>query len=287
MSTIRFSKTPLLNQGPTNMTDYLRRIRSQNKSSNSGDLLYIENCAGDFPDLSEFVNARRIFITNCIISSSSFPIPNWVESLSIEYTFIKELPNLSANLTRLYISRTNIERLTPLPSTLIDLILEHNPRLGKLPTLPNTLSKLICVNSAIRELPVIPESVFIIFCWDNQLMSLPEIPRNIRYLHCAGNPFTSMPWINDLHYIETKEPAINYYKIDCFVFRRICRFRKIYFAVRLRERFRKWLWKSRERKAMEELSPVRLTELLENLPPEKVESELDKFYALYVERNKY
>jgi hypothetical protein len=289
-SNIKYSATSLVDKHASTrsyipMDVFMKRLKKQTDFDYYCDFLYIDKCDGEFPDLSNFKYARRVFITNCKIQvyPSTLPIPNWIESLSIEFTDIRELPKLSANLTRLYISRTSIERLPLLLHlSLFELILEHNPKLEKIPPLPHTLNKLICVNSAIRELPVIPPGVFTLFCWKNQLVSLPEIPRNLRYLQCAGNPFTSMPWINDLHYTETPETAVNHYRIKCSDFRRICRFREIYFAVRLRERFRRWLWRPIERKAMEEMSPARLTEFIQNATPENMESVLDMFYALYV-----
>ena len=87
---------------------FMKQLKKQTEFDYYCDLLYIDKCSGEFPDLREFKYARRVFVTNRKIKVYPYtlPIPNWIESISIELTEINELPCLPMNLTRLYISRT-------------------------------------------------------------------------------------------------------------------------------------------------------------------------------------
>jgi hypothetical protein len=289
-SKINYSTTSLVDN-PVSTVSYvpmevfMKYLKKQTEFDYYCDLLYIDKCDGEFPDLREFKYARRVFITNCKIKVYPYtlPIPNWIESISIEFTEINELPCLPMNLTRLYISRTTLERLPDyLPHSLYEFILEDSPRIDELPPLPTKLSKLICVNTSISELPPLPEELYILYCWNNRLMRFPRIPRSLRYLRCVGNPFSDMPWINLLH---EGGPSISQVRIERTSIETVLRFREMYYAVRLRERFKRWLWRPREREAMYDLHPTRIAEFVENAPPEKMESMLDRFYSIYVKQN--
>jgi len=265
------------------MEVFMKHLKAQTEFNYYCDLLYIDKCEGEFPDLRDFKFARRVFITNCKLRTYPYtlPIPNWVESLSIEFTKINELPCLPINLTRLYISRTTLERLPDyLPHSLNEFILEYSPLIDTLPSLPYKLSKLVCVNTSIRELPPLPEYLYILYCWNNQLIRLPQIPLSLRYLRCVGNPFSEMPWVKLLH---EKGPNFSQVQINLFTLETVIRFREMYYAVRLRERFKRWLWRPREREAMAELHPSRVMEFVENTASEDMESTLDRFYSIYVQ----
>jgi len=265
---------------------FMTHMQKQSEFSYYCDLLYIDKCEGEFPDLRAFKYARRVFITNCKLHTypHTIPIPNWIESISIEFTEINEVPPLPINLRRLYISRTSLERLPDyLPYMLYEFIVEESPRLEKLPQLPNTLSKLVCVNTSIRELPKLPEELYILYCWNNRLTRLPEIPRSLRYLRCAGNLFSDMPWINLLH---GGGPTLSQVHINRIDIETVLRFREIYYAVRFREQFKRWLWRPREREAMEEMNPIRLAEFVQSASPEKLDSALDCFYSIYIKQKR-
>ena len=211
------------------------------------------------------------------MNPDTFPIPNWIEYLSIESTEINELPSLSMNLTRLYISRTSLYNLPDyLPNSLLELILEDAPNIDRLPPLPIELNKLVCVNTSVVELPPLPKHLYILYCWNNGLNTLPQIPRSLKYLRCANNPFSEMPWINLLH---EGGPSISQVHINRKNFEIMIRFREMYYAVRLREKFKQWLWRPREREAKELFNPVRLAEFVENVRPEHLESALDMFFS--------
>ena len=290
---ITYSKTSLVDNYNNRSDIYLapietvvNKMRQKSDFSYYCDLLYIDKCEGDFPDLREFKYARRVFITNCKLKvrPDTQPVPNWIDSLSVEFTEINELPRLPVHLRRLYISRTTLNCLPEvLPTKLMELIVENCPMVEKLPPLPLNLNKFVCIGTSVRELPGLPEDLYMMFCCENQLNRLPKIPTGLRYLRCAGNPFADIPWIVDLYeYGSGSGVTISQIQIDRKKLETIIRFREMYFAVRLREKFKRWLWRPREREAMEEMSPLRLAEFIENVPPEKMDSVLDRFYSLYV-----
>ena len=269
------------------MDIYIRNLlhRQQSDFNYYCDFLYIEGCRGEFPDLYKFAYARRVFISNCVITSaSSASLPNWIESIHIETCDIRELPILSSSLTRLTVTRSSLETLPALPATLKELVLEHLPTLERLPALPLHLGKLICIHTSVHELPELPSTdLYTLYCWHNRLESLPYIPKGsgLMSVRCYGNPFHKMPWINLLHYGDTGFLS-SQIKVDCLSIETVRKFREMYYAVRLREQFKRWLWRPREREAMAELHPTRIAEFVENVSPEKMGTALDKFYRLYV-----
>ena len=273
------------------MDVYIRNLLHRHKSEFNYycDFLYIDGCRGEFPDLHKFAYARRVFISNCVITSpsSSSSLPNWIESLSIENCDIRELPVLSSSLTRLMITRSTVETLPALPAKLSELVLEHLPNLERLPALPLNLGKLICIHTSVSELPELPEkNLYALYCWENRLESLPYIPKGagLMSIRCYGNPFRKMPWIDLLHYSDGSGGAItsSKMKVDRESIETVRAFREMYYAVRLRERFKRWLWRPREREAMAELHPSRIAEFVENVPPENMGTALDQFYRVYV-----
>jgi hypothetical protein len=286
MSKYRISQTPLVpdryNDEYQSMDAFINGRIKEHRTTFSYycDRLHIERCIGEFPDLSKFPNARRVFITNCIITASLHPIPNWIQSLSIEHTEIRELPDLSSNLRRLYISSSSIERLPDhLPLDMTELILERLSNITKLPQhLPPNLSKLICISTGVPELPELPIDMYTLYCWDNQLSRLPAIPCGLRTIRCSGNPFEKMPWIHLLYYTEVESPSASQLIINKRDVDVVRRFREMYYAVRLRERFKRWLWRPREREVMEALDPVKLAEFVNNVLPDNLESALDLFF---------
>ena len=260
----------------------------------TNEQLHINNCYGYFPDLSKFKSVTQLYISNCFIHSSQrCSLPKWIKGLSIASTNMNELPELPDSLSRLIITRTSLERLPDrLPSRLLYFVLERIPKLNRLPPLPDGLSLFTCVDTSVREIPPLPEYLYRLYCWNNMLVTLPRIPKNMRYLRCANNPFTLSPWINLLHDFSKRDPMIQNYimynldisysnvQIDVKVIQTMYRFREIYYAVRLRERFRRWLWIPRERELKRALHPSRLIQFLDNTEIDNLETALDKFFQI-------
>jgi len=275
-----------------NMQDintYLKNMFELNYPYTS-DQLHINNCYGYFPDLSKFKSVTQVYISNCFIHTSHRQsLPKWVKGLSITATNIHELPELPESISRLIISRTSLERLPDrLPSRLMYFVLEKNPKLEQLPPLPCELSLFTCVDTSVRELPPLPEFLYRLYCWNNELVDLPRIPPNLRYLRCANNPFTLSPWINALHKEVPQQQDImqddmfsyGQLYVDIKEIQTIYRFREMYYAVRFREQFRRWLWIPRERTIKRNLHPERLVRFLEITEIDDLEKALDMFFQV-------
>jgi hypothetical protein len=165
------------------------------------------------------------------------------------------------------------------------LILEHNKRLKRLPELPSTLTHLYCFDSALTELPDLPDGLIKLICWKNQLDELPPIPSTVCSICCAGNPFRKMPFINELlyyPYADENAAVIGDFQLRPKALKVISRFREMYYAVRLREKFKLWFWQKREREAREQLSPENLAKYLEehNAEETDLDDATDRFFGL-------
>ena len=272
-----------------NMQDIETYLKNKLDQSNPyiDNQLHIDNCYGTFPDLSKFKSTTQLYITNCVFHSSQIhSFPKWIKCVSIVSTNIRELPELPENLFRLIISCTSLEKLPDiLPSKLMYFVLEKNPKLKRIASLPDELSMFTCIDTSVRELPPLPVRLYRLYCWNNELIELPRIPCNVRYLRCANNPFTLSPWINDLHKESVPrqdfiyETAFSYREtyIDVNQIQTVYRFREIYYAVKFREKFRRWLWIPRERIIKRNLHPDRLIQFLDNTEDD-LETALDEFF---------
>jgi hypothetical protein len=149
---------------------------------------------GEFPDLSSYKNARRLYIANCVFPfeetthplSQIHTIPDWVVSISIERSVIFKLPSLPLNLTRLVVSYTTLYKLPNLPAGLAELIMDHNPNIQYLPRiLPPGLEQLAVINCGVIEIPELPANLCILRWWGNPTTINPlsiQIPKKIRFL---------------------------------------------------------------------------------------------------------
>jgi len=245
---------------------------------------YIEDCFNSFPEFHEKPNIRHLIIRNCIfinIPTESSAFPYWIETITIENSYLCSLPKLPFNLQVLTIRLTNLKTIDYLPHQLRRLFLEHNPNFVRLPALPNTLTHLHCFDSLLTELPALPISLCKLKCWKNRLEMLPPIPSKVYSICCAGNPFSKMPFIHEfLHYpfADNEAMVLSDLIIDPRVFRIINRFREIYYAVRLRDNFKRWKWSKIEREARESLAPERLDLFLKGKDDEELDKNTDMFF---------
>jgi Leucine-rich repeat (LRR) protein len=64
---------------------------------------------------------------------------------------------------------------------------------GELPTLPSSLTYLICSNNSITILPTLPPSLADLNCSGNTITTLPTLPSSLESLNCSGNTITILP----------------------------------------------------------------------------------------------
>ena len=104
---------------------------------------------------------------------------------------------------------------------------------------------------------------------------------NLEYLYCSSNKLTSLPQLNEnLYKIYFEYNPIynilsdlfnNPYTNQIFQIKKINKFRSLYYTLKFKKHFIKWLWKSRERYFAEKYHPKYL---LENLDEN---TDLDEF----------
>ena len=202
------------------------------------------------PDLSRFKNLK---ILSCYHNNlvSLPPLPNSLQILYCSHNQLVSLPPLPNSLQELYCYNNQLSSLYPLPNSLEILFCDDN-QLVSLPSLPNSLEILRCYNNQLVTLPPLPNSLKLLYCNNNQLTSLPPLPNSLEILFCKNNPTDE--FINPYTYsiIDTKKHV----KI-------LNKFINLYYCIKYKNKFRKWLWDIREKKVKEEYHPDRLREILE------------------------
>ena len=138
-----------------------------------------------------------------------------------------------------------------------------------LPNLPETLKILDCNNNQLTYLPEISNKLQIINCSENNLSCLPNLYDGIFILDISKNPIYDV--IYNLRYnFKLRSPIINS-NINPYIII-LNRFRELYYCIKFKNKFRKWLWeKVREPNAMKLYNPEYL---LNELKDE--ETDLDK-----------
>jgi len=126
------------------------------------DLIQIENCIGELPDLSRFSKMRILRISGCIfLKPIAHPFPPNIRHLFVGNTNLRDLPEpLPFHLDRLCAEHTHLTNLPEFPRRLTTLSLSHNWNLTKLPELPPLLNQLHIPHNAIRTIPALPPDLF-------------------------------------------------------------------------------------------------------------------------------
>ena len=85
-------------------------------------------------------------------------------------------------------------------------------------------------------MPTLPQNLKELYCSKNELTSLPTLPQNLEELECYDNPICNILDDNS-SLIKTKQNI----KI-------LNNFRYLYYCLKFKKQFRKWLWKIKEKK---------------------------------------
>ena len=92
------------------------------------------------------------------------------------------------------VSDMDLTTLPSLPSTLTHLVCANN-QLTTLPPLPSSITHLICTNNQLTSLPILPSTLIYLGCDLNQLTSLPPLPPTLIHLFCASNQLKKLPML--------------------------------------------------------------------------------------------
>ena len=200
------------------------------------------------PDLSRF---KKLKILSCYHNNlvSLPPLPNSLQKLHCSHNNLVLLPPLPNSLQELYCYKNQLSLLPPLPNSLEILFCDDN-QLVSIPSLPNSLEILRCYNNQLVTLPPLPNSLRILYCNNNQLTSLPPLPNSLEILFCKNNPTDE--FIHPYNLDVLKKETIT-----------LSKFRDLYYCIKYKTKFRKWLWDIREKKIQEKYHPDRIIEMLE------------------------
>ena len=213
-------------------------------------------------------------------------LPDDTSVIDVSNKGLKNLPDLSRfkNLIKLDCSVNQLISLPPLNEKL-EILCCYNNRLTSIPPLNKNLKKLDCSsNLYLTSLPPLNENLEHLSCRHNRLTSLPQLNENLEHLDCVDNKLTSLPQLNKfLRYIGFKYNPIynilsdllynfnNPYTNQILQIKKLNKFRSLYYQLKFKKHFIKWLWKSREKQIMEKYHPKYL---LENL---QENTDLDEF----------
>ena len=149
-------------------------------------------------------------------------------------------------------STFNIETyLNSLPDDIEEINVFYK-ELSYLPDLSRftNLKYLYCSHNQFISLPLLPDSLQELYCYNNQLSSLYPLPNSLEILFCKNNPTDE--FIHPYNLDVLKKETIT-----------LSKFRDLYYCIKYKTKFRKWLWDIREKKVKEEYHPDRLKEMLE------------------------
>ena len=244
------------------------------------------------PNLSRFKNLKKL---NCPSNqlTSLPPLNEKLLALNCNNNELSSLPPLNKNLEVLFCYNNELSSLPPLNENLRILFCNNN-ELTSLPHLNDKLKHLICDNNLLTSLPKLNENLLYLFCYKNQLTSLPKLNEKLEYLRCDNNQLTSFPPLNDrLRYLHWDKNSIynllisiinldgklnlkNDYLNNDFkklnkILKIINKFRNMYYQLKFKKHFIKWLWKSKEKQIAERYHPKYLLENLDD------NTDLDEF----------
>lgn len=179
-------------------------------------------------------------------------LPPSLQVLNCSSNQLTSLPSLPITLQKLHCSSNQLESIPNLPYNLKEFFC-YNNQLSALPLLPAGLATLGCAENQLTVLPPLPDNLRTLHCYNNQLIFLPPLPDNLRTLYCYGNQLYCLPDLpenlilffcfnNDINLI------IEDYDVDVMRYNiKIANiFRELYYSLKFKTQFVKWLWRTRE-----------------------------------------
>jgi Leucine-rich repeat (LRR) protein len=111
---------------------------------------------------------------------------------------------------------------------------------------------LYCSSNELTSLPPLNDKLINLSCSNNQLTSLPPLNNNLTNLFCFNNPINEfIDFNNNNIFIKNQVKILN-------------RFRKLFYLLKFKKSFIRFMWKSREKKIQEQFHPKHLYHFLEN-----------------------
>jgi hypothetical protein len=223
------------------------------------------------PSLTRFTHLKTLNLCNNPLVELP-PFPQRIQTIYLSHVSFESLPLLPPSVTTLRIlSCPTLKRITPpLPASLVSLHIEdaaletlpHLPpflqylnvrgtRLARLPPLPSTLKRIVADHCSLQSVPRLPSSVIRVDFSNNPLWHMVNAPGNLTY------PFGLRKWmiketpLFDILYNPFQDSTCFELdelgeKGDLYKFLQrlkiLNRFRDLFYALKLKRRFRHWLW---------------------------------------------
>lgn len=149
-------------------------------------------------DMKFFVNVytklKSLTLIKCEISKIYNLNKSPLETLSVNYNNLTELPEIPDSVTNLDVSFNAIRSLNNLSSSLKFLNLRDNI-ISYIPKLPDNLEVFDCSeNQTLKGLPILPDSIKMLYINDCNIFELPkELPKELSILECAKNKLNKLP----------------------------------------------------------------------------------------------
>ena len=221
----------------------------------------VEKISVDFktdhlPDLSRFYKLKILWCSNNKLTCLPL-LPSTLKILWCSDNKLTWLPLLPSTLKELWCSNNKLTCLPLLSSTLTVLVC-HNNQLTRLPLLPSTLTKMTCHNNKLTCLPLLPSTLNELYYIDNRPLILPLLPSALEILYFNNNPFLD-------YYIKPEESLsmTDYIAKLRNQIEIINNFRELFYALKYKKQFKKWLWHIREPKIRNKYKPENLIAMLE------------------------
>jgi Leucine-rich repeat (LRR) protein len=202
---------------------------------------------------------------------------------------LTSLPQLNEGLETLFCSFNQLTSLPELNENLKILFSSHN-NLTCLPQLNENLEELKCAYNQLERVPPFNKNLIIFDCCNNQLTQMPKLNGALERLYCSNNQIHTIPWddhsnLCELYYGQTPlfeilnnhgglvDDRASYH--DLLSIKRkiqvLNQFQYLYYSLRFKKKFVKWLWKIREPMIQQKYHP---SYLMANLA---AEDELEDF----------
>lgn len=228
------------------VNEYLRNLPNDTQS------IHLSNKnLTSLPDLSRFYNLQILFCDHNQLTTLPDLPPHLIE-LYCDHNQLTTLPSFPENLQILYCDHNQLTSLPPF-NLFLEIINCQNNRLTTLPKFEEYLSLVYCQHNQLTHLHTFNESLAIFHCYDNMLTHLPQFPPYLRELYCYDNPIDDI-----IDSLNTNIHDINHKLLQ------LHNFKNLWFRLKLKTKFRDWLWiLVREPRIREKYSVEKLLELLD------------------------
>ena len=240
--------------------------------------LFYNSNAFDIPD-----SVESVILSENTLTTFTDKLPSRLKVLELNYNLLTTLPEIPQTIENLSFPGNQIGKLPPsLPNLRIlncasNCIFELPPRFAE--AYPE-LRTFVCLRNGIKLLPGLPPHLEVLRVdqtfFHKENYRLPAIPESLQYACC------DIEWMQELAAIRGWIPTAGVSRTVSFqgpVLRTLDRFRQLYHAIKLRDPLRRWMWRSREHRIRQELSPESLIAFL-GLQSAEVSLELLERFAV-------